>query len=1323
MYMNEKHFLKGWYFMLRKKLAAVALSFACVTSSLAGTTLISPDVKAVEESNIKAEKDPWTKSELPNAKAVKDASVDKTTKFTHKEWTGEKNYTDAYGKKVNGADVYRINVQDATASSTHSVSYPSVEKAIEGAKDYKKEASDYVQFLTGKDQADWQLVVLNNDELAHASSYKGFEKKDYKVDGKDSWKENLQLPASWTHFGFDKSVYCNVQMPWQGEGVTCPAAPVKYNPVGLYRKTFDVNDSMLRKNGRVYLSFQGVESAYYVYVNGKEVGYSEDSFSPHSFDVTDYLTEDGKDNLLALEVHKYCDGTWMEGQDMIYDGGIFRDVYLYSTPLLHIEDYRVTTDLDENYKNAELGLEFTVANSSDTDLSDYAVDVQLFDKDGKVFMNGYAIDMPTVAKANEDGTKSTASASGVTKVLEPELWSAEKPNLYTLVMSLYNKETGAYVESISQQLGFREMEFVKSEVNDAGQRTTQSFKPIRVNGKPILCKGTNRHDTDPVYGKYVPKEVAEKDIETMKRFNINALRTSHYSNDEYLYYLCDKYGLYLMAETNVESHALMGKGDDQKNFKEMVLDRTVTAFNRLKNFTCNVMWSTGNENHYNSSKDYADGMFYNLIQYFKKNDATRPVHCESSGDNNGVDMASNMYPSVDTVKGRANGTMPYVMCEYDHAMGNAVGNIKEYWDAIRKADHMMGGFIWDWVDQSRLINVPSGKYDYYSEPFAHKTLYAEEAKGKFYGYGGDWKDNPNDGSFCVNGLVSPDRDVQPELYEVKYVYQNFWFTAKDDALKKGLITVFNESLVDNLNDYDLVWKLMEDDKELAKGTVTADVASKEKKEIEVPYLSAVPKTKKAGAEYYLTLEVQLKEDRIYAKKGHEVAHEQFKLPEGIETVAYETSTDAITVTEEGDNLKVVGKDFNFNLSKKTGLISNYTYKDKLLMTEGPKPNYYRAPINNDTGNQGSTWTKVTGQELKSYQITQEPDGRRMIKTELTYSKVPALVVTVDYTIEGNGAIRVKMTTDPTNTTLKEALRIGMDMKLPKGFENITWYGDGPVETFSDRNNFAMVDKYESTVSKMFYPYLETQDTGAIGGIKWYTVTDPAKSAALAIAAAGTKTVEVSALHFTRTDLKNAKHPYQLTPRDDTYVSVNLASQGAGNASCGPDVLSKYKLKKAVYSYEYSLVPYDTTKDKDISEVTRAYRFGTVSNQLPMDPTPTPAPTPVPDQTVTPAPDANQPAAVVAPGKVKIKSAKNVKGKKVSLTWAKVKNVKGYQIQYALDKKFKKSKKSVVSTKVKYTIKKLKKKKTYYVRVRAYVMDGSKKVYGSWSKAKTVKIKK
>ena len=1399
------------------------MAFSLAASMIAGQAVsAAPAAEAASESALQTQADsksntnasytdPWTKTAVPNQAAKVTSDVDKT-KFTHKEWTGE-TYTDVDGNQVKAADVYGINTEQASTFATTNVVYDSVEKAIKGAKDYDKAASKYVQFLTGKDQADWSLVVLQNQALAQGDAYKNFYKTDYKATTND-WKTNLQLPCSWTRQGFDFSIYTNVTMPWQSKydsNVSAPNAPANYNPVGLYRKTFKVTDDMKAANGRVYLSFQGVESSYYVYVNGKEVGYSEDSYSPHSFDITDYLTTDGSDNLLAVEVHKFCDGTWMEDQDMYYDGGIFRDVYLYSAPLVHIQDYKVETDLDENYENATMKLNVTVANASKAAAEGYKVDVRLYDQDGKMFVNDMTMDLDTVPAADGD-TDGSVSTAGSKLVLSPELWSAETPNLYTMVLSLYDSKTGTYMGSVSQQLGFREIEFTKSEVDTNGNRITtdSEYKPITINGKQLLLKGTNRHDTDPEYGKYVPHETQEEDIKLMKQYNLNALRTSHYSNDEYLYYLCDKYGIYVMGETNLESHALMDQGEKQVNFKNLAMDRTVTAFNRLKNRTSIVMWSTGNENYYSSSASYANGMFYDLIWYFKNNDSTRPIHSESSDGNNGTDMRSNMYPSVDTLYSRAAANMPYVLCEYDHAMGNAVGNLKEYWDAIRSSDNMLGGFIWDWVDQSRILsldNLPqsyvvtekkdgvvgsasissvdenpdsgaltgksangyalfesdkynealsgSGKsftvevickpesdgadkvliakgdyqfalktnsskqleffayynnnwnsvtakkpdnwvgnwhqvvatydkgaikiycdgelvgsgngnttiasssvalgvgcsadngrtfdgeismgrvysralsleeinaqnsttpaiteksddvllwadfagltvdesskpYDYYAEKDAHANLYSDEIKGNFYGYGGDSGESPNDNSFCVNGLVSPDRDVQPELYEVKYQYQSVWFSTDDSMLLGETIDVYNENNFLNLNDFDVKWTLTEDGKEIGSGKLSAEdtnIAGRESGSIKVPYRASMPEEKKAGAEYYLNLSVQLKEDTEWAKAGHEVAYEQFQIPAEVTKVEPTINTNVTVDDSAEDVIKVSGTDFSFEVEKATGTLKNYVYKGETLLTSGPVPNYWRGILNNDNGNYDGNWKNVNKNVTASdIAVGTNDAGQKTIRVTLASASQANLKQTMVYKVDGSGAVTVDATVDATGTSLGRYIRIGTVMELPEGYENVEWYGNGPVEAMWDREDFATVGRYSNTVSGMFYPYLDTQDTGTVTGVKWISVTNPSAKSAMAIAA--TDTVEASALHFTVDDLDQAQHPYELTKLDSTILTVNYRSQGTGNKSCGQDTLSAYLLpNNKAYTYEYTMVPY-TTNDSDPMDVTRAYR--------------------------------------------------------------------------------------------------------------------------------------
>lgn len=1420
-----------------KRVLSSVLAFTMVVGSVVNAAPLSAGAAERETAtNTEADyQDPWTSTSIPHMDSKRSDNVN-AEKFTHKEWTGT-TYNDADGKSVKAAEVYGINREEASMFATTSVVYDTVDKAIDGAKNYNKAGSKYVQFLTGADQKDWSLVVKQNQTQAQAEAYKDFYKADYNMAGAADWKSGLELPCSWTRQGFDFSIYTNSSpMPWQTDydnNVASPLAPTNYNPVGLYRKTFKVNNDMRAADGRIYISFQGVEAAYYVYVNGKEVGYSEDSYAPHSFDITDYLNEGDQDNLLAVKVHKFCDGTWMEDQDFYYDGGIFRDVYLYAAPLVHIQDYTVVTDLDDQYQNAEMSISVSLANASTAAASGYKVDARLYDADGAQFVNGVTLDFDTVpaANGNQDGT---ASAEVKKTVLSPKLWSAETPNLYTLVLSLYDSRTGVYMGSVSQQLGFREIEFVRTEVDENGNRITKDsdYKPITINGKQLMFKGANRHDTDPVYGKYVPLKTQEEDVLLMKQYNLNAIRTSHYSNDEYLYYLCDKYGLYMMAETNMECHDLMNNNNEagQAYFKKMVMDRTITTFNRLKNRTANVMWSIGNESYYssrhsNNIKSYADGMYYDLIWYFKDHDLTRPVHSEGSYIYDGVDVGSNMYPSIGTTQSRATMNMPYVMCEYAHGQGNAVGEFKDYWDAVRSSDNMMGGFIWDWVDQSRMLSLDSlpdsytmaekaanvtgnvsvnsiddnpdaaaltgkslkgyatfnskaynealsgsGKaftvevickpetlgtdqvllskgdyqfalktnssrkleffayynnawgsatadvpanwignwhqvaatynngviqiycdgellvtkqdgnktiaasssvlgvgyddvygrtfngeismgriytkvlsaeelsaqnranpaigaedecvllwadmgdvhvdeseqpYDYYAEDFAHENLY--DAAGHFYGYGGDSGENPHSGTFCVNGLVSPDRDVQPELYQVKYIYQSIWFDATEIELLNGKVNVYNEYNFLNLNDFTVKWELLEDDKVIASGNI-ADVslAGRERGSITVPFISHMPARAKAGAEYYLNLSVQLKEDTLWAKAGYEVSYEQFSIPAGVKNVEPKTSGE-VQVKEEDDNTYLVegtgAASFSFRIDKATGTIRDYVYDGETLLAQGPVPNYWRATRdNNETYDRGwfdTGWQNVNESVTADVVTGTNEDGQAVITVDLHSEAQPDLVQKMVYTVDGSGAIRLEATVDGTKTSLGRYKRIGTVMELPAGFENVEWYGNGEVESYSDRQDFARVGRYSATVSKMFYPFLFTQDTGNMTGTKWFTVTNPQASGALAIAAKDT--VEVSALHFSVADMEQADHPYALHPKQETFLTVNHISMGAGNEIWGAGFLSKDLVDNdKAYTYEYTIIPYHTQDEAgakaDVMELTRPYRTVDTSSE-------------------------------------------------------------------------------------------------------------------------------
>ena len=1166
-----------------------------------------------------------------NLTSIVDESVNDSEKFTHEEWKGTE-YIDTKGNEVYGPEVDAINVKAASITSTSYVSYNSIDNAIIGARDYKKEASSFVQYLTGKDNSvtDWSLAVVTNHEEAENEEYAGFYRLDYVQQG--DWQNNLTLPASWTHYGFDFPIYTNVDMPWQNENVQSPLCATEYNPVGMYRKSFKVNSGLADVNGRINISLQGVESCYYLYINGAQVGYSEDSYSPHSFDITDYLKKnsDGSidttaDNLLAVEVHKFCDGTWMEDQDFLYDGGIFRDVYLYATPLIHLEDYFVNVDLDDDYIDADLILkDIKVTNYSTSDIAagKYAINVSLYQEDGTEYVTDWDIGIPEL-KSGRNGRPSVTDVKDSKKhVTEPKLWSCEEPNLYIMVVSLYDKATGALVDTLSQNIGFREIEFTSTEVDDNGKRATgvNDYQQMTINGQPFYIKGVNRHDTDPLYGKYCPHEAQFEDIKLMKQHNINAIRTSHYSNDEYLYYLCEKYGMYMMAETNIECHALQKSDEELKTpFKKLVMDRTVTAFNRLKNRTAIIMWSTGNENHYNDNRDYCDGMFYDLIWYFKEHDSTRPVHSESSHSQNGVDMDSEMYPwDIKGFVNKGNVTMPFVMCEYCLSMGNSTGSVKEYWDSIRNAknNNILGGFLWVWADQARYRSLddilPNKKvtgnvYDYYSEDYAHQNLYKDENDGKFFSYGGDNGDVTKETTFCVCGLVSPDRDVQPELKEVKYQYQNIWFNKTSESdIADECVKVYNESSFDNVNKFDIVFELYEDSSLLGSQTINGlDIGARQTADIEVPYKKYMPSKLKEGSEYYLNISARVKED-IYADidgsrqvlipKGYVMSYEQFEIPRTALSVTRTIATNKVDVNETKDYYNVKGESFSFKLMKNTGAIEEYMYKNELVIEKGITPNFWRAPLDNDKNYDGA-WRKV-GESVRadSIEVSSNEHNQNVFNVTMSFAKMKGAKVNVIYTVDGSGAVTVDVVYDiaSANVSNKRMLRVGNNFVLPEGYENVNWFGKGDYETMNDRCSAAILGAYQTTVDGMYYPYVYPQDTGNVTGIKWFTVTGPDKNAAVAIASEGQ--FEASALHFTADELTNAKHPYDLERHDETFLAINSKSSGAGNASCGPDALEEYRIysDKTNFDYSFTIMPYsvaDAAGDIPgyISDKTRQYR--------------------------------------------------------------------------------------------------------------------------------------
>lgn len=1092
--------------------------------------------------------------------------------FSGLEWTGRTNSTDAAGSRVNQSNIVSIGEIDHHANTT--IVYRSPAEAYSASRAYMPEASSYYQLLTGEGNT-WQLAVYKNEAAAKSAGvFDDFYKTDYDMTQAPVYAGNntvsryqnayyggfkeVTLPASWQTQGFDFPIYSNTVYPWSndayGNGAyTIPLAPTITNPVGFYRTYVDIDPEWIASGRRVYLSFQGVESAYYLYVNGHEVGYSEDSFDASDFDITAFLNPDGKDNLIAVKVYRWCDGSYFENQDYLRLAGIFRDVFVYSLPGVNIADYTVVTDLDEQFVNADLKISAEIFNSTASDVASgfYSLDVRLVDADGK---SVFASDpMRESVSAVASGKTTTVSLSR--KVTAPHLWSDEDPYLYTLIISLYDKN-GVYYGSLAQQLGFREITFTSTRLSTT---TNASYTSVLLNGKPLLFKGVNRHDNDPETGRYISKELAEKDVQIMKSLNINALRTSHYPNDRYLYDMCDKYGILVMGECNIETHYGMDTDTTTRYFNEVIKDRVASHTEAYKNRTCIVMWSIGNETTMGAA------IYPSVISTLKKNDPTRPVHFESLGNSGGVDVASAMYSSVYEVKSRGTVTnhMPFVLCEYAHAMGNSVGNLYEYWDVIRSYDNLLGGFIWDFVDQSLWTPFTTvNGYDYYEN-------------GQYLAYGGSWGDNPNSGNFCQNGIISATRTIQPEAQEVKYIYQSIWFSA--DAITKDsrTVSVYNENHFTDLSAFTYDYELLCNGKVVDSGSFTVSGAPGSTVRAEIPF--TMPSVV-ADGEYFLTLYARLAEDTDYAKKGHVVASEQFPVYAEVTHILPDTaSMTTLNYSEDDTTLTVSGQNFTITFSKKTGAIDSYVYNGEEIITNGPVPNFTRAKIDNDKNTYAWDNTKVSA--VNKLTAEKEAGGKILtVSTELLLSNANS-TESITYTIYGSGEITVFSKLNPAAST-GEMYKFGSVITLPGDYENIVFYGNGPEDSYSDRLRGAHVGLYTTTVTDSFYPYPKPQDTGNKTGVRYFALTSDSKSTGILIVS--DSVMEASALHFTRAQLQSAAYTYSLRYNtNNTYLNVDYGSRGTGGASCGPDTLSQYRLYNdgRDYSYTYTIVPYDKNTEE------------------------------------------------------------------------------------------------------------------------------------------------
>ena len=1050
----------------------------------------------------------------------------------------------------------------------------------EQAATMKYEQSPYYQLLNGT----WKFYYVD--------SYKQLPEDITSTTSLDGWKD-IQVPGNWEVQGFGTAIYTNHGYEFQPRNPQPPALP-EQNPVGVYRREITVPADW---DGRdIYLHIAGAKSGCYVYVNGKEVGYNEDSKNPAEYLINDYL-QPGK-NVLTLKIFRWSTGSYLECQDFWRMSGIERDVFLYSQPKASVNDFRITSTLDDTYKNGIFRLAIDLKNHQ-TNTANLAVSYTLVDKDGK-----------TVSESEQTVSVPSDKLSTVNfqqQLPDVQTWTSEAPNLYKLFMTV--KENGKVTEVIPYHVGFRRIE-IKEIDQKAGNG--KNYVVLLVNGQPIKLRGVNIHEHNPETGHYVPEELMRKDFELMKRHNINTVRLCHYPQDRRFYELCDEYGLYVYDEANIESHGMyydLRKGGTLGNNPEWLkphMYRTINMFERNKNYPSVTFWSLGNEagNGYN---------FYQTYLWVKEADKdimNRPVNYERAQWEWNSDMYVPQYPSAGWLEqiGQRGSDRPVAPAEYAHAMGNSTGSLWDQWKAIYKYPNLQGGYIWDWVDQGILTHDENGR--------------------PFWAYGGDFGTNmPSDGNFCCNGIVSPDRTLHPAMNEVKYAHQYVGFEPVD--LSKGIFKVQNRYYFTNLKKYMITYQVKANDKVIRNGKVSLDIAPQESQELTVNVNGLEPKV---GTEYFVNFSVTTVEPEPLVPIGYELAHEQFRLP--IEPVARTFATDgpALKCSTDGNLLKVSSSRLNFVFDKESGIVTSYKVKGTEYFDKGfgIQPNFWRAPNDNDYGSQEPKRLQIWKQSSKDFRVveaTLDMDGKDAVlkATYLlaagnlyiaTYRIHPSGVVKADYTftsteMEANKTELSEATLMATFTPGNDALRkessklvvprIGIRFRLPVHMNQVTYFGRGPEENYIDRNNGTLVDLYKNTADNMYFPYVRPQENGHHTDTRWLSLGKKGKG--LTIYADNTigfnalrNSVEdfdgEEATHrdyqWNNRDAEELKHdvataknikPRQthindITPRDFVEVCVDMKQMGVGGYDSWGAIPDPQYLLPAnkEYQWGFTIVP-------------------------------------------------------------------------------------------------------------------------------------------------------
>ncbi len=967
--------------------------------------------------------------------------------------------------------------------------------------------SEYYQLLNGNWKFKWSKTPQERPV--------DFYKENYDI---SDWK-NIKVPSNWELQGYGIPIYINTRYAFNPDNPQPPLVPEDWNPVGSYRHTFLLSEEW---DGRqIFIHFGAVKSAMYLWINGQKVGYSQGAKTPAEFDITPYVKK-GR-NQLAVEIYRFSDGSYLECQDFWRLSGIQRDVYLYSTPQVRIRDFFFQPNVDEEYSNAKPKLDVDLKNHSGKK-GTYFLQMNLYDGRNLVLAQEKEI---SVASENVQAVFSE-------EMKNPKLWSAETPHTYKLSLLLKDKKKNV-LQATSATVGFSKIEI------KGGQ--------MLVNGKAILIKGVNRHEHDEFEGHVVSLQSMIKDIQLMKQNNINAVRTCHYPNDPRWYELCNRYGLYVVDEANIESHG-MGYGEKTlakvDSWKAAHLDRMQRMVERDKNHPCIITWSLGNE--------AGDGPnFEALYRWTKQRDPARPAQYERAADRPHTDIVCPMYISIDSLVRYVSTPRerPLIQCEYAHAMGNSLGNFQDYWDAIEKYKHLQGGFIWDWVDQGIAAYNDKGQ--------------------KYWAFGGDLgsQHHKHNQNFCMNGLVNADRTAHPSLYEVKKVHQFLKIKAADEHCQRVNVTNMHDFIT--LDNYKITWVLKADGEALMSGHFfPKNIQPGETKSYPLALESL---EKLPHREYFVHFSASTVNEEPLIPAGFELATEQIALPtvDGPQLLnAYRYPE--VNAKENDSRLSVTCADLRVEFDLGKGQMTSLTSKGMPIISKGPQINFWKAPNDNDFGynmnEKYAIWrTAAQNAKLKKADVEKDKTGAAVVTFVFD---LPVGELTTVYTITGRGEIHVDNAFVKADKTLPLVPRVGMMMVLPAGFENIEWFGRGPWENYPDRKTAAFVDKYQSTVTAQFVPYESPQDNGYKMDTRRLTLRNNAE---VGIEISGTPHFGFSALHFTPEDLtqpsRGSIHSVDLKPRKETILCIDHQIMGVGgDDSWGSKPLMKYSIKPQDFKFSF-----------------------------------------------------------------------------------------------------------------------------------------------------------